>query len=80
MQTLLVVFDEYGHSRVLAGYFDGQLHIQFTRISDFKGYAVISPEDTPYLNSMDKGKFYVTVNMLAKWAWPIPVATTSTLR
>lgn len=32
MQTLLIIFDEYGHSRVLAGYFDGQLHVQFTRI------------------------------------------------
>ncbi|KAF9252722.1 hypothetical protein DTO027I6_3153 [Penicillium roqueforti] len=64
------------HSRVLAGYFDGQLHVQFTRILDFKEYAVIPPEDTPYIDTIDKGKLYDMLNMLAKWSWPIPVATT----
>jgi hypothetical protein len=76
MQTLLVIFDEYGHSRVLAGYFDGQLHVQFTRILDFKEYAAIPPEDTPYIDTIDKGKLYDMMNILAKWSWPIPVATT----
>lgn len=76
MQTLLIIFDEYGDSRVLAGYFDGQLHVQFTRILDFKEYAVIPPENTPYIDTIDKGKLYDMLNMLAKWSWPIPVATT----
>jgi hypothetical protein len=76
VQTLLVVFDKYGHSRVLAGYFDGQIHIQFTRVLDFEEYAAIPPEHTPYLDSINKSKLYDMMNMLAKWSWPIPVATT----
>lgn len=43
---------------------------------DFKEYDIIPPEDTPYIDTIDKGKFYDMLNMLAKWSWPIPVATT----
>lgn len=75
MKTLLIVFDEYGHSRVLGGYFDGQLQVQFTRILDFKEYGVIPPKDKPYIDSIDVGKFYDMLNTLTKWSWPIPVAT-----
>lgn len=76
MQTLLITLDSYGHSRVLAGYFDGQLHVQFSRILDFEEYAVEPPEGTPYIDVIDRSKFYDMLNILAKWSWPIPVATT----
>ncbi|KAJ5175318.1 uncharacterized protein N7482_001195 [Penicillium canariense] len=73
--TLLIVFDEYGHSRVLTGYYEGQLCIQFTDIFDFKEYADVPPHGTPYLDSIDKDKFYKMMNILLKWSWPIPVLT-----
>jgi len=77
MQTLLIVFDEYGNSRVLTGYFDRRLHIQFSNILDFKEYAMVPPDGAPYLDSIDKNKFYDMINMLLKWSWPIPVVITN---
>ncbi|KAF3388695.1 hypothetical protein F1880_004323 [Penicillium rolfsii] len=74
--TLLITLDSYGRSRVLAGYFDGQLHIQFSRILDFEEYAVEPPKGTPYIDVIDRRKFYDMLNILAKWSWPIPVANT----
>ncbi|KAJ5389257.1 uncharacterized protein N7496_000325 [Penicillium cataractarum] len=76
MQTMIITLDCYGHSGVLAGYSDGQLHVQFSRMVDFNEYAVEPPEGTPYIDVVDRSKLYDMLNILAKWSWPIPVATT----
>lgn len=77
MQTILIVFDKYGQTRVLIGYLDGQLHVQFTRTLDFKEYAIVPSHGTSYLDSIDKGKFYDMINILLKWSWPIPAGITN---
>ena len=76
-KTILVVFDCAGHSRIISGYYDGTLHVQFTRILDFSEYGILPPVGTSYLDSIDKEKFYQMMNLLLKWAWPIALGITN---
>lgn len=70
-----MICDFSGRCRVLTGYYDGALHIGFTRILDFSEYGLVPPAGTSYLDNIDQDKFYRMMNMLLKWAWPIPVIT-----
>lgn len=77
-KTLFIIFDREGHCRVISGYYDGcLLHVQITRILDFSAYATVPPTEIPYLDSINKEKFYTMMNILLKWTWPIALGITN---
>ncbi|KAJ5886066.1 uncharacterized protein N7473_008740 [Penicillium subrubescens] len=75
MKDITLVCDFSGLCRVLTGYYDGKLHLGFTRILDFSEYHLVPPAGIPYLENIDQEKFYRMMNVLLKWAWPIAMIT-----
>lgn len=72
------LYDLYGHCRLLYAYFDGsRLKVQFTEVLDFTPLAVEPPPEKNYLDIIDLGKYYDTMDKLLKWAWPVVRGDTS---
>ncbi|OJJ45353.1 hypothetical protein ASPZODRAFT_2109743 [Penicilliopsis zonata CBS 506.65] len=69
--TMIVTIDPRGKARVLWAYFDGTLHVQFSRLLDFGQFAIQPPSGKRYLNCIDVRKYFEMMDILVKWAWPV---------
>lgn len=64
--------DRYGKHRIFQSYFDGKFHIQFTQLLDL-GHMIVVPEwGQKYFDIVDRKDYLEKLNLLLKWAWPIP--------
>ncbi|KAJ5166550.1 uncharacterized protein N7482_005331 [Penicillium canariense] len=69
---LTILMDEYGGCRIFQFSFDGKLHIQFTQVLDL-GYVIAVPDwGIRYFDMIDRKDYLEKLNLLLKWAWPIP--------
>ncbi|CAG8221104.1 unnamed protein product [Penicillium nalgiovense] len=70
--TMIIVFDQRCCARVLYGYFDGRLQIQFTPVLNFKEFTEARSSTLDgYMEKIDKRKYYDMMHSLLCWAWPL---------
>ncbi|KAJ6187759.1 hypothetical protein N7519_002667 [Penicillium mononematosum] len=68
----MLMFDQRCCARVLYGYFDGRLQVQFTPVLNFKEFTEVrSPTLDGYMGKIDKNKYYDMMHSLLRWAWPL---------
>jgi hypothetical protein len=72
----MIVVDWSGRCRILSGYYDGTLHVHYSRILNFQEFTARPPTGKRYLDSIDKEKYFQMMNLILKWAWPIAIGTT----
>ncbi|KAI2695443.1 hypothetical protein CBS147332_9372 [Penicillium roqueforti] len=73
---LVFLMDKFGGCRMLQSYFNGKLHVQFSEILDLGHMIAVPAYRQKYFDMVDRKDFLEKLNLLLKWAWPIPQGNT----
>jgi hypothetical protein len=69
---MIFVFDLKCRVRILWGYYDTRLHVQFSPVMDFGEFTtnVGANSFEEYLSLVDCGKYCSMMHSLISWTWP----------
>ncbi|KAJ5463209.1 hypothetical protein N7475_008153 [Penicillium sp. IBT 31633x] len=70
--NLVFLMDKFGGCRMFQSYFDGKLHVQFSELLDLGHTIAVPAYGEKYFDMVDRKDFLKKLNLLLKWAWPIP--------
>ncbi|KAJ6149842.1 hypothetical protein N7471_001041 [Penicillium samsonianum] len=73
---LVFLMDKFGGCRMFQSYFDGKLHVQFSELLDLGHMIAVPAYGEKYFDMVDRKDFLEKLNLLLKWAWPIPQGNT----